>query len=377
MTTAWIEGRPVSTGEAIREAVTLLSECRLPLVTGALDDMSALREAARLAGLARGVLDHQGLAPAVPLIEALRDNGIIRIAPAELRRRADRVLVIGRDAFAAEPALFEQIFSVDPDLGAGAKGGLREIVLLGPDGPGRFAAARGSVRTVPCGIGDLGDAVGILRAALAGRPFGNGPFEEGAARALAGWLQHAGFAAIVFDAGELDAIAIEMVAGLVSDLNAGTRASALPLLSGGALGAAEGALWTTGFPLRTAFGRGGPAHDMVLNDGARLVSAGEADCRVLVTHGEAAGGDQAPDRSGVPTILLSSAETPNGAGARIAFHVGRPGIDHASVVHEPRFGSFVTRQAEHSGMAVNAADILSAIADLLGERSSSNDEARA
>ncbi|MER0238886.1 hypothetical protein [Fulvimarina sp. MAC8] len=372
MTTAWIDGQPVSSGEAIREAVRLLSTSRLPLVTGRFDDISALREAARVAGFSGGVLDHLDLDKVAPLIEALRDNGIIRVSPGEMRRRADRVLVVGADPFAKSEAVFEQIFSVDPDLGAKTKGEPREIVLLGPDGPGRFSEAKGNVRTIACPSDDLGDAIGILRAALGGKPFNDGPFEEGAARALAGWLKDAGFAAIVFDAGELDAIAIEGVAGLVSDLNAETRASALPLAAGSAYGAAEGAIWSTGFPLRTAFGRGDPEQDMALNDGGQLLASGESDARLVLTYD-----DGALDAADVPTVLLSPAEEPAGEGAHVVFKIGRPGVDHPMVHHEPRFGSFVSKPAEHSGMATNAADILSAIADQLGKVHHSNDEARA
>ncbi|EAU41478.1 formylmethanofuran dehydrogenase [Fulvimarina pelagi HTCC2506] len=372
MTTAWIDGQPVSSGEAIREAAKLLSMSRLPLVTGRFDDISALREAARVAGFSGGVLDHSDLGRVAPLIEALRDNGIIRISPGEVRRRADRVLVVGADPFAGSEAVFEQIFAVDPDLGAKAKGGQREIVLLGPDEPGRFSEVKGHVRTVGCPADQLGDAIGVLRAGLGGKPFGDGPFEEGAARALAGWLKDAAFAAIVFDATELDAISIESVAGLVSDLNAETRASALPLTAGSVYGAAEGAIWVTGFPLRTAFGRGDPEHDMMLNDGAWLISSGESDARIMLSYDETA-----LDVADVPTILLSTAEEPAGEGARVIFKIGRPGVDHPMVHHEPRFGSFVSTPAEHHGMATNAADILSAIADQLGKAHHSNDEARA
>lgn len=372
MTTAWIEGQPVSSGEAIREAASVLSASRLPLVTGYFDDISALREAARVAGASGGVLDHMDLASVAPLIEALRENGMIRVSPGEMRRRADRVLVIGSDPFAGSEAVFEQIFSVYPDLGANTKGGPREIMLLGADAPGRFSEAKGNVRTIACPADELGDAVGIVRAALGGKPFEDGPFEEGAARALAGWLKDAGFAAIVFDASELDSIAIEGIAGLVADLNGETRCSALPLTAGSGYGAAEAAIWTTGFPLRTAFGRGDPEHDMALNEGGRLLASGEADAQLVLSYDDGALHD-----TGVPTVLLSTAEEPAGDGARVVFRIGRPGIDHAMVHHEPRFGSFVSKAAEHSGMTTNAADILSAIADQLGKAQHSNDEARA
>ena len=96
MTTAWIDGQPVSTGEAVREAAKLLSSSRYPLVWGSFDDASALREGARLASFSGGVIDHRDLPEIVPLIEALRDNGMIRVSPGEARRRACGRARLGR-----------------------------------------------------------------------------------------------------------------------------------------------------------------------------------------------------------------------------------------------------------------------------------------
>ena len=72
---------------------------------------------------------------------------------------------------------------------------------------------------------------------------------------------------------------IEMLCGIVADLNATTRFSGLALAAAdNALGVLQACGWMTGFPMRTGFGRGFPEHDTWRFDAARLVESGEADC---------------------------------------------------------------------------------------------------
>ena len=365
LSTQWIDGRPVSTAEAVRAAAEHLAASRWPVLTGDFDDISAIRAAIRLAASTGGVVDHQGLEAIRPAIEAIRDAGIVMGAPAEIRRRADRVLVIGPDPFEDQDALFEQIFSAEPDIGARTKGKIREIVWPGTSKPQRFEKAIGEARAISCPLDQLADAVGIIRAALAGRRFADGPFEPGAARALAGWLADAGFAAVVFKADAFDAIGFEQMAGLVSDLNVKTRATALPVFAGSAFGSAQAATWATGFPMRVSFGREAPDHDMALFEADRLVRSGETDAVLFVSAGESGAGVS----SNAATILLSVDAPPAGSGAKIAFRIGRPGVDHDRVAIEPRFGSFVSQAASaaHSDAPPSAAAILSMIADHLAE----------
>ncbi|MEE2949710.1 MAG: hypothetical protein VYD57_00430 [Pseudomonadota bacterium] len=365
MSTQWIDGRLVSTAEAVRAAAEHLAASRLPVLTGDFNDISAIRAGLRVAALAGGVVDHQGLEAIRPAIEAIRDAGIVMGAPAEIRRRADRVLVIGPDPFEGHDALFEQIFAVAPDIGARTKGKTREIVWLGASEPQRFAKASGEARAVECAQDQLTEAVGIIRAALAGRRFADGPFEPGGARALAGWLVDAGFGAVVFKADAFDAIGFEEIAGLVSDLNAKTRATALPVFAGSAFGSAQAATWATGFPMRVSFGRGAPDHDMALFQADRLIGSGEAEAVLLVAAGEGRAGVA----SDAATIFLSAEEPPAGSSAKVAFRIGRPGIDHDQVALEPRFGSFVAHAASAltADAPPSAAAILSMIADHLAE----------
>ena len=85
---------------------------------------------------------------------------------------------------------------------------------------------------------------------------------------------------------------IEMLFGLIDDLNAHTRFTGLPLAPGdNAAGVMQACGWMTGFPMRTGFGRGYPEHDPWRFDATRLVESGEADCALWISAYRRGGAD--------------------------------------------------------------------------------------
>jgi len=91
---AWIDGKPASTQEAVSAAAELIGRSRLPLVTGLSTDIAGIKAAVALAQIAGGAIDHAASKGIYPLISAMRDSGMMLAAPSEIRRRADRVLVV-------------------------------------------------------------------------------------------------------------------------------------------------------------------------------------------------------------------------------------------------------------------------------------------
>ena len=79
-----------------------------------------------------------------------------------------------------------------------------------------------------------------------------------------------------------------MATGLILDLNKTTRFSSLPLgAADDAAGVVQASGWSTGFPVRTSFGRGFPEHDTWRFDADRLVESGEADAALWISaYGE-------------------------------------------------------------------------------------------
>ncbi|WP_024349736.1 MULTISPECIES: hypothetical protein [Aurantimonas] len=353
-------------------AAELIGRSRLPLVTGLSTDVAGIKAAVALAQIAGGAIDHAASNGIYPLISAMRDSGMMLAAPSEIRRRADRVLVVGDDAFEDAPDMPDYLFYETPDLGEATRGVERQVLWLGagddmPDLPESVA-----LHGIDCAGDDLLDALSAIRAELAGHQHGAGPLPAPTVQFVAEWLKEAAFGCAIFAPANLDSLTIEMLAGLVFDLNAETRFTSLPMLRADqAFAAAQATTWTTGFPLRSGFGRGYPDHDPHLYRGERLIADGEAD---LAVHVAALDGQDEiePEWSAtVPVVALCGEATDWSHPPKIAFAVATAGRDHDSVLYDNRFGGFVpvaaSQAGEDAGGRMTAAAVLAAIAAHLGQ----------
>lgn len=366
---AWIDGAEAPVEEAVTVAARLIAGARLPTFTGLQTDVAGIKAALALAKLSGGVVDHSASDVLYRTLEVLRASGMFVAAPAEMRRRADRFLLVGGDAAEVAPALLGFLFGGVKDLGRAAEDGApRGIVWLGGDASSSLEAGGIAVETVPCATDALSDAVGMIRASLGGRRFGEGPIAAAKASEIAAWLGGASFACVPWSAPALGGLGAAMVSGLVDDLNAATRASSVPLLGRGqAWSAAQVATAVAGYPLRVSFAGGAAEHDPWAYAAGRVIASGESD---LVVHVSALDGCRAGDlRPGVPVIAIRG-EDAGAARAAVAFAVGLPGRDHAGVLYQDEAGSFVPveasgEEAGGEGGAVSAAEILVAIAAAL------------
>lgn len=340
-------------------AALRLGSSRLPLITGLATDVAGVRAAVRLAEAAGGVIDHGRSAALYSQLDVLRRTGLFRGVPAELRRRADRVLLVGGDALEAAPDLLAYLLEGAPDLGRAA-GASRGAVWIG--GPAGASLPGVSLDVVAMEDDELPGFIGLMRASLGGRRFDRAAPAAGRAAALGAWLAEAKFAIVVWSPG-LDSITVETLTGLVSELNAATRASAVPLGEAGeAHGAAEVATWLSGYPLRVSFARGEAEHDPLLFESARLLGSGECD---LALHVDArAGVSLGPiAAASVPVISIASAPPPNGAA--IAFEVAPAGAGRGEALWDDRLASFTSTEGGPASDRPSAADVLSALADAL------------
>src|SRR6185437_14446277 len=86
-------------------------------------------------------------------------------------------------------------------------------------------------------------------------------------------VKGARFGVAVWTAASLGALEIEMLHGLVRELNESTRFSTLPLAApDNGAGVLASCGWMTGFPMRTGFDGGAPLHDPWRFDAERLVA---------------------------------------------------------------------------------------------------------
>jgi len=355
---ASIDGAPASLDEAAAAAARLLARSHQPLIAGLGADIDGARAAIALAGRVGGVIEHMHSAALLRDLDCLRETGIMLTTPGEARVRADVVLLVGDGLTEAWPALNERLLR--PLARPDGVDVARRIVWLAPHADAKILGLDGDIEVVAAGLGaTLAANLAALRARAKGRPVAQTQLPLSALDALSCVVKGARFGVAVWTAASLGALEIEMLHSLVRDLNETTRFSTLPITTpDNGAGVLATCGWTTGFPMRTGFGVGGPIHDPWRFDAERLVASGETDCVLWIS---AFGATPPAWRSAVNLIALCErtiqfAEEPN---VRIA--VGRPGVDHDAVMHSSDTGTLVAVTASARSGAPSVAEALERI----------------
>lgn len=370
MERAWIAGEPATLDAAVAEAAKVLHASRHPLIAGLGTDVAGARAAIMLAKRAGAVIDHMNSDALLRDLDVMRSSGVILTTAGEARVRADTLLLIGPGLIKAWPELPPRLFGNmrQPKCHGTAE---RQILWLCPgDDLARLPPAATIVETIGKDPNDLPTLLAVLRARVAGRPTGKIRISSKTLDDLSAGLKASRFGVAIWSAATLDALTIEMLCGLLDDLNTTTRFCGLPLSPGdNAAGVLQTCGWLTGFPMRSGFRRGSPQHDPWLFDGCRLVESGETDCVLWISAYHA----QAPAWGEAPLMI---ALTGRAASFRVPPHVhidvGHPGIDHASVEHMLVSGTLAMVAAKEPSDTISVADALARIAAALptaGDRS--------
>lgn len=297
------------------------------MITGLRTDHDGARAAVDLARRIGGVIDHDESDAALRDIEVMRRNGWIVTTPLQMHARADVVLLVG--VAATDTGL---LLDRPPTL---APGLTRRVIEVGAQ------------------------ELGVLRALIGGRLVHASPKLREAADALLG--THFGVA--IWRASTLDDIAVEMLCGLIEDLNRATRFAGLPLSAGGnATGVMDVAAALCGVPVRVGFARGFAEHDPWRFDARRMIAEGEADAALWLS---ATDSFAPPWGDAVPTIALTAGGATFGTPPTVRIVVGCPGVDHDAVLFDSSLGtlSFVAARAPTD--VPSAAAILNRIAAAL------------
>jgi formylmethanofuran dehydrogenase subunit B len=342
---------------AVTEAAQLLSRSDHPVIAGHIADVAAAIAAFRLAKAIGGVVDHFAAEASLRDQAILADAGSMLVSPSEARQRADTFFLVGDEPLRAWPDLTDFLFAAGPTLFV-EEMPARRIVSLSSREVGPWLAGD----DVLWHTGDAGEIpvlLGALRARIVGHPIAQS-VDPGEIDRLAEILRGAKYGVALWSAGELDALTLEMLTGLIKDLNAETRWSGMSIVEdAGAVGATMVAGWMSGFPLRTGFGRIYPEHDAWQFDAHRLVEFGEADAVVWV----AAPGEAPPAWLGeIPIVVVSHDLGASAAEGRVGLGVGLPGIDYDGVVYDRRTGTLVRVAATAPSGLPSVADALDRIA---------------
>lgn len=331
---AWVKGGATDAAGAIAAAATLLAAARAPVFAGLCADVAAIRAAYRLAGTIGASLDTAGAVGTYAELGALSRSGALTTTPAEAIGRSDLVLVVGRSA--ADAAIVRTLGETKPVRGRAA-GSARTILSLNGDELPGLAQVRAHAK----------------RHLAAAQPFGD----------IANGLVAAQYGVVLYDPAEIGEIGVEMLQGLVRDVNETTRCFTLAL-SGPDQDRAvvPVAAWTTGQAPRTGFGRHVPEHDPWRFDAGRQVAAGEADAVLWL----AALSAPVPRwLTALPAVALVGAGSAEAAAstAEIVIAVGVPGETCGGVLWNEGRAALTYRPATAQTAELTAAGVLGRIQD--------------
>jgi formylmethanofuran dehydrogenase subunit B len=362
MERAWILGKPTALDTAIAEAGKLIAASARILIAGLGTDVAGARAAIALAQRTGAIVDHMNSEGVLRDLDVMRSSGVMMTTPTECHVRADTLLLAGPLRGTARDQLLQHVIG----NGQAKDGQPRRILWLCP-GPDLLTLAD-AIAATPIGRehDDLPGLLAALRAHVAGRPTGKTCVSSKLLRQVSATLKQTRFGTAIWSGAELDPLVIEMLCGLVGDLNATTRFSGLPLApEANAIGVLHVCGWMTGFPMRTSFGRGSSHHDPWLFDGRRLVTSGEVDCVVWIS---AYRNEAPPWREALPTIALTTQGTAFYAPAHVHITVGCPGIDHSGVHHQAATGTLAAFAAARPSETISVADAITRIAAATPER---------
>jgi formylmethanofuran dehydrogenase subunit B len=351
---AWILGKPTTLDAAISEAGELIGASTKILIAGLGTDVAGARAAIALAQRTGAIVDHMNSEGVLRDLDVMRSSGVMMTTPTECHARADTLLLAGPVRGAARDQLLHVIGS---DRARAAH--RREILWLCPGQELLTLAEAIAAKPIGRGQDDLPGLLAALRAQITGRPTGKASVSSKRLRQVAATLTQTRFGTAIWSGAELNLLVIEMLCGLVGDLNATTRFSGLPLApEDDAIGVLHVCGWMTGFPMRISFGRGFPQHDPWLCDSRRLVTSGEVDCVVWIS---AYRSEVPPWRRGPPMIALTAQGTALRTPAQVHINVGCPGIDHSGVQYLAATGTLAAFAAARPSGTISVADAIARI----------------
>jgi formylmethanofuran dehydrogenase subunit B len=354
MERAWILGKPTTLDAAIAEAGKLIGASTRILITGLGTDVAGARAAIALAQRTGAIVDHMNSEAVLRDLDVMRSSGVMMTTPTECHVRADTLLLAGPIRSTAREQLLQHVIGSEQ-----AKAGHRRQILWLCPGRDLLTLAE-AIAATPIGREqqDLPGLLTALRAHVAGRPVGKTSVSSKRLRQLAATLKQTHFGTAIWSSAEVDPLIIEMLCGLVGDLNATTRFSGLPLApEDNAIGVLHVCGWMTGFPMRTSFVGGFPQHDPWLFDSRRLVTSGEVDCILWISAYRSV----APPWHRAPTIALTAEGTALAAPAQVHITVGRPGFDHSGVQHVAATGTLAAFAAARPTATLSVADAIARI----------------
>ncbi len=318
-----IDGKSTTLDAAVAEAAHLIQAAKRPLLSSASLDVEGAREVLKLARACGGIVDHSDGDASACNTRILQNSGWVLTTLAEVRTRADFIIVIGNQILDRYPRVVERVLTGPRLFHENAE---PEVVLIGPWQDripddlqeNLFEAVNVSAEEIP-------DCVQMLAAVANGH---SPEHETGKALLrIVDKIKSSAYTALLWDTGDLQQphadLTVETLAGLTKHFNKETRCVGLPL-SGNSTTLNNVCLWQSGLPIRTDFGTTPPTYDPSQYATSDLLANKTSD---LLIWTAALHPDPPPDCD-IPLIAITRPDVVPAKPAAVHIPVGIPGIDH-------------------------------------------------
>ena len=330
--TARVGGKVSSLEAAFDAAAVLLRQSQRPLIGGLATDVAGMRATLTLARRIGAVVDHLGSSSKYRNLHVLQEAGWITTTLAEVKNRADLLMLIGDGWHTRFPRFVERALLPATDLTGSTL--TRRIILLDEAASAAQDALPKQHARLAIGapLAMLPELLSSLSARAAEQPVDRSRFTDTANQLVdqcIDWLRNARYGVVVWAAADLELphaeLTLHALSRLLRTLNRDRRFAGLPLAgTNGDLTANAVHTWQTGVPYPSSHANARIDFDPYRHATHAVLERREADCLLWISSlSEAA----MPEVSGMPVIVLGRADTQFERQPDVFVPVGTPGID--------------------------------------------------
>lgn len=330
---AKIKGKAVSLEEAIESACKILKKSHTPLIAGLGTDVSGMRGVMELADKSGAILDHMHGDGLIRNTLVLQDLGWMMTTMAEIKNRADLIIMAGTDANNF-PNFYDRVIWNDHSMFK-LKNNDREIVYIGDNLDTKSGVNPNGKRptNLKCKTEQIGEIISSLHALVTGATLDVtevAGIKIKTLESLAEKMKAAKYGVIVWAPGELNIphaeLTIQNFCEIVKYLTRVTR------FAGFSLGGNDGSMtamgvcaWQSGYPLRVNFNKGYPDYDAHRYSTKSVLKNKEVDSLLWISSFNS---NITAPRASIPTIVMGKPNTKLNFTPDVFIPVSTPGVDH-------------------------------------------------
>ena len=325
-----VNGKFVTRKTAIQAAVNLISNAKLPLITGLMTDVAGTRNALNLAEYLHATIDQYSNRSFGINASHIQTNGGYFTTLSETRNRTDLLVLIGSQIQQKFPRLIEILDFLKPDNSRFKRP--RKIAVIGEPCE-EFAMILeqiGVSASIECDLQQSGHVISVIQNQLEKRkdrvPITHS-FPNSVIQSFVQDLEQSNYAVFVWAAEEfsfpLGDLVVDSIFRLIDVINQSRRAAGLMLTTTPSTSTANAvSTWRYGKPLPLSFRSGNPEHHPEYYASDSIINRRDTDLLIWV-----GGLDQSvemPDCS-MKKISLSSKDSED---SDVFIPIAIPGLDH-------------------------------------------------